>query len=111
MIVAISLELVADSNMHKFQKTRTSKDQIIDVGLWKHSRHPNYLDEIMFWYGVAAFTILANLSVWYLIIGAIINTGLFVFISIPLAENHLASYKTNYSEYKKKTRMLFPFKK
>ncbi|MBE6143492.1 MAG: DUF1295 domain-containing protein [Erysipelotrichaceae bacterium] len=111
MLLGTILELVSDINMHKFQRTRTSKDQIIDVGLWKYSRHPNYLGEILFWYGVALFTILSTLSGWHLLIGAILNTLLFLFISIPLAENHLASYKANYSEYKKRTRMLFPFKK
>lgn len=111
MLLGTLLELVSDINMHKFQKNRTSKDQIIDVGLWKYSRHPNYLGEILFWYGVAAFTILPNLNLWYLIVGAILNTLLFLCISIPMAENHLASYKSNYDEYKKKTRMLLPFKK
>lgn len=111
MLLGTLLELVSDLNMHKFQKIRTSKSQIINVGLWKYSRHPNYLGEILFWYGVALFTILHNLSDWYLIVGAIINTCLFLFISIPLAENHLSSYKENYNEYKKETRMLLPFKK
>ena len=111
MLLGTFLELVSDLNMHTFQKTRTSREQIIDVGLWKYSRHPNYLGEILFWYGVAFFLILPHLDLGYVIVGAIINTCLFVFISIPLAENHLATYKANYSDYKKRTRMLFPFKK
>ena len=111
MLIATFLELVADINMHTFQKNRTSREEIIRVGLWKYSRHPNYLGEILFWYGVAAFTILANLSAVHLILGAIVNTCLFLFISIPLAENHLATYKKNYDEYKKETRMLLPIKK
>jgi steroid 5-alpha reductase family enzyme len=111
VLLAIGLELESDLDMHKFQKVRSSKKEIIRVGLWKYSRHPNYLGEILFWYGVALYVIIPNLGDWYLIIGAVINTCLFLFISIPLAENHLAGYKENYQEYKKETRMLLPFKK
>ena len=111
MIFATILELISDLNMAKFKEIRTSKDEIINVGLWKYSRHPNYLGEILFWYGVALVLILNNLSMWYVIIGAIMNTMLFLFISIPLAENHLKSYKAGFDEYKKRTRMLLPIKK
>lgn len=111
MILATILELISDNNMATFRKNRKSKDEIINVGLWKYSRHPNYLGEILFWYGVAIVFIVSNLSLWYVIIGAILNTLLFLFISIPLAENHLKSYKEGFMEYKKKTRMLLPIKK
>lgn len=111
MILGTLLELVSDKNMATFKNVRTSKDEIINVGLWKYSRHPNYLGEILFWYGVALVFILNNLNLWFVIIGAILNTMLFLFISIPLAENHLKSYKKGFDEYKKKTRMLLPIKK
>lgn len=111
MILATLLELISDYNMIQFKKVRKDKNEIINIGLWKYSRHPNYLGEILFWYGVALTFILSNISLWYVIIGAILNTLLFVFISIPMAENHLSSYKENYSDYKQKTRMLLPLKK
>lgn len=111
MILGTLLELVSDKNMATFKNVRTSKDEIINVGLWKYSRHPNYLGEILFWYGVALVFILNNLNLWFVIIGAILNTMLFLFISIPLAENHLKSYKKGFDEYKRKTRMLLPIKK
>ena len=111
MIVGVLLELFADLNMHKFKRIRTDRSQIINIGLWKYSRHPNYLGEITFWYGVAMYLIFPNISYYYIVIGAILNTLLFLFISIPLAENHMKTYKPNFIEYKKRTRMLFPFKK
>ena len=55
--------------------------------------------------------ILSNMYHYYVILGAILNTLLFLFISIPLAENNLRKYKENYNEYKEKTRMLLPIKK
>ena len=111
MIFATLLELISDYNKIQFKKVRKDKNEIINIGLWKYSRHPNYLGEILFWYGVAITFILSNVSLWYVIIGAILNTLLFVFISIPMAENHLSSNKENYSDYKQNTRMLLPLKK
>lgn len=111
MILGTLLELISDKNMHEFKKIRKSNKEIINIGLWKYSRHPNYLGEILFWYGVALTYILSNMYHYYVILGAILNTLLFLFISIPLAENNLRTYKENYNEYKQNTRMLLPIKK
>ncbi|MCH5171942.1 MAG: DUF1295 domain-containing protein [Erysipelotrichales bacterium] len=114
MLLGTILELVADNNMAKFKKIRKDNSEIINVGLWKYSRHPNYLGEILFWYGVAFVFIISPsfaLRDWYAIVGTILNTLLFIFISIPMAENHMKNYKSGFAEYKKKTRMLLPIKK
>ena len=102
MTFATIIELVSDRDMRKFKEVRTSNKEIINIGLWKYSRHPNYFGEIMFWYGVALTFILSNIGMWYSIIGAILNTLLFIFISVPMEENHLKEYKEGFEEYKKK---------
>lgn len=111
MFIATMLELISDYNMIQFKKVRKSNKEIINIGLWKYSRHPNYLGEILFWYGVALVYILSVPSSINLIVGAIANTLLFLFISIPLQENHLKQYKEGFEDYKKITRMLLPIKK
>lgn len=110
MILAIICELVSDNDMRRFKKIRTSNKEIINIGLWKYSRHPNYFGEISFWYGVAFVFIFSNINMWYVILGAILNTLLFIFISVPLAEGHLKTYKDGFDEYKKKTNMFLPLK-
>lgn len=111
MIIATVIELISDYNMHTFIKNRKSRAEINRTGIWKYSRHPNYLGEILFWYGAALVIILADFSYWYLIIGAIMNNCLFLFISIPMAENHMKLYKTDFDIYKKEVRMLLPIPK
>ena len=107
-LVAIIIQGTADIQMHKFRKNRDSV--FIRRGLWKYSRHPNYLGEITMWWGVALAVVCANPSVWYLLAGALANTVLFICVSIPLAEGK-QSKKEGYSEYKKQTRALLPIKK
>jgi steroid 5-alpha reductase family enzyme len=63
------------------------------------------------WWGVYLVCLASSLSAWMLGLGALLNTALFLFISIPLAEKRLAKYKEGFSEYQKQTRMLLPFPK
>ncbi len=99
---------IADIQMHKFRKNKTAP--FIRVGLWKHSRHPNYLGEILMWWGVAMAVVCAAPSAWYLASGAVANTLLFLVVSIPMADKR-QSRKEGFAEYKKQTRMLLPIKK
>ena len=103
MLSATIIEFIADKEMKSFIKIRTSRSEINRIGIWKNTRHPNYLGEILFWYGIALIYLLPSFNNWYLIFGAITNNLMFMFISIPLADNHLKTYKANYPEYKKET--------
>lgn len=111
MALAIALETISDINMKKFIKTRKDNTEIIRTGLWKYSRHPNYLGEILFWFGLALVYILPSFAGWYWIGGAIVNLLMFLFISIPMAENHMMTYKVGFKQYRRETWMLLPFKK
>lgn len=108
IICFVLIQGIADIQMHKFRKNKTSN--FIRNGLWKHSRHPNYLGEIGTWWCVGLCLITLNPNLWYLLAGAFANTLLFLFISIPLADNR-QSKKEGFLEYKKQTRMLLPIKK
>ena len=111
MFISTFIEMKADIDIHKFKKIRKDRKEIINIGLWKYSRHPNYFGEICFWYGVAFSFIFCDFkNNWISIIGAILNNALFLFISIPLAEKNLRKYKEGFDEYKRNTSMLIPIK-
>ena len=105
---AAVLQGTADVQMHRFRKHRTGT--FIRTGLWKYARHPNYLGEILMWWGVALAVISVYPSAWYLCAGAVANTILFLVVSIPMADNR-QSKKEGFAEYKAATRMLLPVKK
>lgn len=105
---AAILQGTADVGMHKFRKARTGT--FIRSGVWKYSRHPNYLGEILMWWGIALSVICAKPEAWYLAAGALANTALFMFVSIPMADGR-QSKKEGFDEYKAQTRMLLPIKK
>ena len=107
-VSATVLQGAADIQMHRYRKNRNGT--FMRNGLWKYSRHPNYLGEILMWWGVALAYVCVTPSRWYLIAGAVANTLLFLCVSIPLAEGR-QSRKEGFAEYKKQTRMLLPLPK
>lgn len=95
---------IADIQMHRFRNSGTKG--FIRTGLWKHSRHPNYACEILMWWGIGLTSVTALGGKIWLLSGALINTLMFLFVSIPMAEKRQAR-KEGFEEYKKQTRMLF----
>jgi len=106
-ILAVILQGTADLEMHRFRKKKTHK--LIRDGLWKYSRHPNYLGEIMMWWGVAIQAFSVTGKIWTLA-GAVAINMMFFTISIPLADKR-QSKKEGYEKYKKETRSLLPIPK
>jgi steroid 5-alpha reductase family enzyme len=92
---AIALETVADEQLHRAR----GQGEVMDRGLWSWSRHPNYLGEILFWWGVWLFG-----GGWP--IGAVAITALFLGVSIPLIEKRHLERRPAYAEYRKRVRML-----
>ena len=111
-IIGFIIEVVADHQKTVFRKDVNNKDKFISTGLWSYSRHPNYLGEILLWFGVAimSFSSLQDLQ-YFTLISPIFVYVLLVYISgIRILENqgdkkwgHLDSYK----EYLKNTPKLF----
>lgn len=107
-IFATILEGAADVEMHRYRKNRNGT--FIRNGLWKYSRHPNYLGEILMWWAIALAYVCMAPQRWYLTAGAFANTLLFLCVSIPMADKR-QSRKEGFELYKKQTRMLLPIPK
>ena len=105
---AATLQLIADVQLHRFQERTANRGQIIRSGVWRHARHPNYLGEILMWWGVYAVRLSVRPDLWLLGIGALTNTLMFLFISIPMAETRMAGYKEGFDRYVKETNRLLP---
>lgn len=106
VLLGTLLEFVSDIQMKSFVKFRNDRSEVLNKGLWKYSRHPNYLGEILIWFGVALTLIISHFNYWYFIAGALLNLLMFLFISIPMEENHFKAYKPDYEHYKKETHTL-----
>lgn len=104
-LCAVLMEGAADRQMHCFRQQNTGG--IIRTGLWRYSRHPNYLGEMLMWWGVALAVVCAAPGEGWLCAGAAVTSFMFLFISIPMAERR-QSRKAGYEEYASHTGMLLP---
>jgi steroid 5-alpha reductase family enzyme len=113
-IIGFALEIISDNQKTNFRKIEYNKDKFITTGLWKYSRHPNYLGEIVLWTGVAIISY-SSLEVYqmFTLVSPIFTYLLLVNVSgINLLEKsgekkwgHLDSYKS----YKENTPRLIGF--
>jgi steroid 5-alpha reductase family enzyme len=88
---AIAIEAVADQQLRDFLKTRTSPEAVLRAGLWRVSRHPNYVGEVLFWWGLYLFSVCALPGWPWAFLGPLAITFLFAFISVPLMERRMRS--------------------
>lgn len=110
-LLSVTIQLISDLQMHRFRINNSG--QVNDTGLWKYSRHPNYLGEICMWWGIYIMAISVSINNYLYFIGPLVNTLMFIFISIPLMENRQLERKVDYLEYKNSTSclLLLPKKK
>jgi steroid 5-alpha reductase family enzyme len=105
---AILIETVSDEQLRRFVKT-AQPGQIMNRGLWKYCRHPNYLGEVMFWWGLYLFALAAKPSYWWAVAGPIAITLLFVFVSIPMMDRRNLERRPGYAEHMKKVSAIIPW--
>ncbi|MDP2426009.1 MAG: DUF1295 domain-containing protein [bacterium] len=108
-LIGFFFEAVGDAQLKKFVKNKaTSKTKIMQTGLWKYTRHPNYFGEAVMWW--ALFVLTLSTSIWFLVlISPVVITYLLRFVSgVPLLEK---KYKDNeeFQAYAKKTPIFFPW--
>ena len=106
---AVLIQGVADTQLRRHRASNPPKGSILDTGLWKYSRHPNYFGEVLIWWSLALFGFAsAPESVWVWS-GAIAMTCLFVFSSVPWTDRKTMDSRPRYAERMKKVSGLVPW--
>jgi steroid 5-alpha reductase family enzyme len=107
-LLGFLFETISDYQLFRFKKDKYNKGKIIQSGLWKYSRHPNYFGEALLWWGIALIAI-SEFSDIYIFISPLLITYLLRYVSgVPMLE---AKYKDNeeFKQYSKKTSVFIPF--
>jgi len=107
-IAAASVQFASDRQLALFRNNDDNAGKHINEGLWKYSRHPNYLGEVSLWWGIWLMQMGSAPQYWVTVIGPVLMTLLFVFISIPMMEKHVIKKRPDYVDYKKSVPMLVP---
>jgi steroid 5-alpha reductase family enzyme len=100
-------ETIADRQLAGFVKQPMNKGKIMQTGLWRYSRHPNYFGEVVQWWGI--FLIALSLpGGWMTIPGPVTITLLILFVSgVPMLEKKYAG-RPEWEEYRRTTSIFLP---
>ena len=103
-VVGFLFQSIGDFQLSQFCKTK-QPGEIIQHGLWKYSRHPNYFGEIVMWWGIYCVVLPTG---WWTLISPLTITLLLVFVSgVPMLEQKYVG-NPEYEAYKKRTWALVP---
>ena len=111
--LAVLLETISDEQMREFRKNSLNKGKTMKYKLWKYSRHPNYLGEIGFWFGIYMMGLSSGMAPFWIIICPLTMLALFIFVSCPMMDNRSLMNRPDYKDYMEVTSqlMLLPPKK
>jgi steroid 5-alpha reductase family enzyme len=106
--VGLFFEAAGDWQLARFRDDPAMKGRVLDTGLWRYTRHPNYFGDACVWWGLFALaaldrtgrlTVLSPLLLTYLLTR---RTGK------PLLERHLATSRPGYASYVRRTSGFLP---
>jgi steroid 5-alpha reductase family enzyme len=90
-----------------FIKRKQNKSDIMQTGLWKYTRHPNYFGEVLVWWGIFIIVLPLQYGPWTIISPIIISYLLLYVSGIPMLESKYA-HNLAFQDYKKRTSAFFP---
>jgi steroid 5-alpha reductase family enzyme len=105
--IGFFFEAIGDLQLARFKSDPSNSGKIMDKGLWKFTRHPNYFGEVTLWWGIYLIVISSG-SGRVSILGPLTISILILGVSgIPLLESKYRDNK-EYQEYAKRTSKFFP---
>ena len=100
-------EVVGDWQLMRFQKEKRADNTVLDSGLWRYTRHPNYFGEALLWWGIYLFALAAG--AWWAVVSPILMTVLLLRVSgVALLEKDIADRRPAYRDYIERTSAFIP---
>lgn len=107
-LVGLGFETVGDAQLARFKADPATAGQVMDRGLWRYTRHPNYFGDACVWWGIALVAAETGSGAWGLI-GAVLMTVLLRRVSgVTLLEKSLTKRRAGYTEYVARTSPFIP---
>jgi steroid 5-alpha reductase family enzyme len=108
-IIGFVFEAGGDWQLARFKADPANRGAMLDRGLWRYTRHPNYFGDAMIWWGFFCFAAATPGSLWT-IYSPILMTVLLMKVSgVALLEQRLTSVKPGYHDYVSRTNAFLPW--
>ena len=108
--IGIFFETAGDFQLARFKAEPANQAKVMDRGVWRYTRHPNYFGDFMVWWGFFLFAVGAG--GWWSFVGPLLMSVLLMRVSgAALLEKKLSKTRDGYEEYVRTTNGFFPGKK
>jgi steroid 5-alpha reductase family enzyme len=104
--VGFVFETVADRQLRRFAADPANAGAVLERGLWRFTRHPNYFGECCLWWGFYCFALAAG--AWWALPGPLLVTWMVAVSAIKGVETDSGNRRPRYADYVLKTRVFFP---
>jgi steroid 5-alpha reductase family enzyme len=108
-VFGIAYEAIADWQLARFKADPANASKVMDRGLWRYSRHPNYFGDMCAWWGMYAIAADAGHALWALPGPALLTFLLTRVSGAPTTEPHLKLTRPEYEAYKARTSAFVPW--
>ena len=109
-LVGFLFEAIGDAQMAAFKADPSHKGQVMDRGLWRYTRHPNYFGETCFWWGIWLVAIAAGgaAAIWTVLSPLLMTVLLLKVSGVALLEKDIGERRPAYRDYIARTTAFFP---
>jgi steroid 5-alpha reductase family enzyme len=105
--VGFVFESVGDWQLARFKKNPANAGGVMNRGLWRYTRHPNYFGEFCLWWGF--WLVALSAGAWWSIVGTLLMSYLLLKVSgVTLLEKDIGNRRPQYADYVLKTNTFFP---
>ncbi len=102
-------ESVGDLQLARFKADPANRGKVLERGLWRYTRHPNYFGDALVWWGLAFIALATPGSLWILVSPLLMTFLLMRVSGVALLEKTLRDTKPAYRDYVDRTSAFFPW--
>jgi len=105
--VGLAFEAIGDAQLARFLADPANRGRVMQQGLWRYTRHPNYFGDALVWWGLGLVG--ASTGAWWCLLGPALMTFLLVRVSgVSLLEKDIAGRRPDYVAYVRRTSAFLP---
>ena len=109
-LIGIAFETIGDAQLNRFRSDLANKGKVLDTGLWRYTRHPNYFGDACTWWGIWLVAAETGQPGWISIVGPIFLTfTLTKWSGKPLLEKGMKKTRPEYAAYVARTSGFLPW--